>query len=62
MTKKWYQSTTIWINVLLGFSSVAGIVASFLEAGDFSTPALIGLIFATINVLNRLRTTDRVTF
>lgn len=57
--KKWYKSTTLWINILLGASSVAGLLASFLEVGDFTVPAIVGLVFAIANVVNRLRSVPK---
>ena len=57
MEKKWYQSSTIWINLL-------GIVVTVLELVVASNlipdPEIIALIVAILNILNRFKAPKKV--
>lgn len=52
--KKWYESTTIWINV-------AGIIAIILDlllrSSMILDPDIIAIIVAVLNIINRFRIT-----
>lgn len=55
--KKWYQSSTIWINV-------AGVIALILEAviklEITNDTEIIALVIAVLNIINRFRTPKKV--
>lgn len=56
MKKKWYKSSTIWINV-------AGVVILALEFSIASfkfSPEVVALAVAVLNILNRFRAPKRV--
>jgi len=56
--KKWYQSKTVWINVL---SLLAAITASLMSDSAMSEYApLIIIINTTINILLRFMSSDKL--
>ena len=52
MEKKWYESSTIWIN-LAGI--VAVILEAVLESNFIPDKDVTGIIFLALNILNRFR-------
>jgi hypothetical protein len=55
MSKKWWKSTTIWVNVLMAAVAIAD------KLGPNVIPVEISAaIVAVVNILNRFRTTEPV--
>jgi len=62
MTKKWYLSKTLWVGVLEILLAVLGLLATFLETGDFSASSYVLLVSGVITILLRIVTSERLTF
>ena len=58
--KMWFASKTIWIGILQILISVLGAVATFLEAGDFTTPSCILFITGVLMILLRYITNEGI--
>ena len=60
MSKKWYQSKTVWIGILEVLSAVGLLVADFLTTGDFTAPAFVLLGVGVITIVMRFLTEQPV--
>jgi len=58
--KKWYQSRTVWVNVLTIIASVAATLNEWLVAGDFSAAGMSLLVLALANLGLRFITTEGI--
>lgn len=56
MNKRWYDSKTLWINILIGFSAITEIF------GFQITPELQLAFLTIINVILRLITKENLTW
>jgi hypothetical protein len=58
--KKFYLSWTFWTGVLEILIAALGIVATWLEKGDFTTPSIILLVTGLLTILLRFKTTEPI--
>jgi len=58
--KSWLRSKTVWVAVLYALAGVSGIVADFLEAGDFTQPAIIALMTSVLMLVLRKMTSQPI--
>ena len=56
MSKKWYQSRTVWAGILQILIAIGGLVADFLQAGDFTAPAITLLVTGVLMIVLRFVT------
>jgi uncharacterized membrane protein len=56
-TKKWFQSKTFWVGVLEVVIGMLGLVAQFLEGGNFAVPGIVALVAGILTIVMR-RLTD----
>ena len=54
--KQWYESKTIWVGIMEIGIALGGLVATFLDAGDYTYPALVLLFVGILKVLLRFVT------
>ena len=60
MVKSWLSSKTVWVGILEIFIGALGLLATFLQAGDY-TPASIAFLSAGIlTIILRFMTTEAV--
>ena len=55
--KHWYESKTLWVNVL----AIAGMVAEYLIAQQIYSPEIHAIVLATINLGLRIVTNTGLT-
>jgi hypothetical protein len=60
MTKKWYSSRMMWVNILGFVASAIVLIQQFLAEGDFTEVALLGLVYALVNLVLRKLTTKKI--
>lgn len=58
--KKWYQSKTIWFNLLTGLVAVAGVFGFAAFQPDQTTMEIIGVIVTAVNIALRFVTKEPV--
>lgn len=58
--KPWYQSKTIWFNVLAGAVAVAGVLGFGQFQPDKATVETIGMLVAVVNIILRYVTKEPV--
>lgn len=58
--KKWYTSKTYYIGALEILIGIGGLVATFLEAGDFAAPAIVCLVTGVLTIVLRKLTKEPV--
>ena len=58
MAKKWYESKLVWLGVIQTLIGILGLVATFLEAGNFTAPAVVMLVIGALTVVLRVWFTD----
>ena len=51
--KKFYQSKTFWVGALEVLSGILLLVANFLTAGDYATPAIVLLVNGVVMIVLR---------
>ena len=56
--KKWYESKLVWLGVIQTVIGVLGLLATFLEVGDFAAPAVGALVIGALTVVLRIWFTD----
>ena len=54
--KKWYLSKTVWAGILEILIAVGLALASFLDVGDFTTPAVIMFVVGVVTIILRFLT------
>lgn len=57
LSKPWYQSTTIWLNVV---PILVVLLDAILQTNMIHDKDLLAIVVATANILNRLRTAQRI--
>lgn len=60
MTKKWYKSKGVWLGIAVSTGSILDLFVIFLEDGDFSERAAIGLGIGIAQIAIRWVTKDKV--
>jgi hypothetical protein len=58
--KNWYQSKTIWVGILQVAIGVLGLVATFLQAGDYTAPAIVLLVVGVLTIVMRKLTEEPI--
>ena len=56
MDKKWFESKTLWVNVLAGIIAVSAAFGIDIGIDEQTSAALVGGIMAVVNVVLRLVT------
>ena len=56
MTKRWYESKTVWTGILEILIAVGLLVATFLTEGNFSAPAFVLLAVGILTIVQRIFT------
>jgi hypothetical protein len=56
--KKWYESKLVWLGVIQTVIGILGLLATFLEVGDFAAPAVVALVIGALTVVLRIWFTD----
>lgn len=60
--KLWYQSKTFWIGAIEIAIGVLGLVATFLEAGNYTPEAFVLLTTGVLTVILRFMTKEPLAF
>jgi hypothetical protein len=53
-TKNWWESKIFWVMVLQFLISALGLAQEFTAKGDYSIPAIIGMVIAILVVVLRV--------
>lgn len=53
MGKPWFKSKTVWAGIIEMLIGSLGIIATFLEAGDFTLPSIVLLIVGILKIVLR---------
>ena len=61
MTKRWYESKTVWVGILQIIIAVCLAVADFVTVGDFTAPAFIFLAVGILTIVLRFLTDTPIT-
>ena len=56
MQKAWYESKTLWFNLIYGAVAVAGLLGFAEFQPDAGTVEIVGVLIAAINIVLRLVT------
>ncbi len=56
--KNWWESKTIWVGILQILCSIGFSVADFLQAGDFTGPAIALFVTGIISIVLRFLTNE----
>lgn len=56
--KKWYESKLVWLGILQSIIGILGLVATFLEVGDFTPAAIVVLFSGALTIVLRVWFTD----
>ena len=54
MLKRWFESKTVWLNILTALGAIVQLVIEFLNAGDLSVNGVFLLVFAIANIIIRI--------
>lgn len=60
-TKAWYKSKSIWLGILTIAISTMTLLGVFVETGDFTIPAIIGLTIGVMQIIARALTEQPLT-
>lgn len=60
MYKHWYQSKTVWVNILVIAGSSIELLQSWLMDGDFSSVGVTTLALGVVNLALRYMTADAI--
>jgi len=60
MVKSWYTSKTVWVGIIYILIGVLGIVAEFLNKGDYTPAAFVLLGIGILTVILRFMTKEAV--
>lgn len=58
--KRWYLSRTVWAGILEIVIGALGLLATWLQQGDFSLPAVILLVVGVLTIILRKLTTQPI--
>ena len=58
--KNWFESRTLWIGVAEVLIGCGGLLATFLEAGDYTAPAIVLLVVGFMKIGLRLITVQPI--
>jgi hypothetical protein len=58
MKKDWYKSKTIWVSILELLTGAGGLLATFLEAGDYTEASIVLLVTGILGLVLRKLTTQ----
>ena len=56
MQKAWYESKTLWFNVIYGVVAIAGLLGFAEFQPDANTVEIVGVLIAAINIVLRFVT------
>ena len=56
--KNWWESKLVWLGVIQALIGILGLVAQFLELGDFTAGAVVALVAGILTVVFRIWYTD----
>lgn len=56
--KHWYQSKLVWLGVIQSLIGILGLVATFLDAGDFTPASIVVLVSGALTIILRIWFTD----
>ena len=57
-TKSWYTSKTVWLSVIQTLIGALALVATLLDAGDFTAAAVTNLVIGVLQIVIRVWFTD----
>jgi hypothetical protein len=60
MDKAWYESKTIWVGILEIVIGALGLVATFLQAGDYTPAAFVLLAVGVLTIVLRFLTSQPI--
>lgn len=58
LKKNWYESKTLWLNIVAILSGILVCVQEFLANGDTSATGITMLVIGILNFINRFFTTQ----
>ena len=58
--KPWYQSKTLWFNLLAGVVAVAGLFGFSTFAPDQQAVEITGVVVSAVNILLRFVTAEKI--
>ena len=58
ITKPWYQSKLVWLGIIQTLIGIAGLLADFFGAGNFTAQAITLLVMGALTVVMRVWFTD----
>ena len=58
--KRFWLSKTFWAGVIEILIGVLGIVANFLQVGDFTAPAIVALVAGALTIVLRFVTVEPI--
>jgi len=56
--KKWYESKLVWLGVLQTLIGILGLVADFLDVGNFTAAGIVVLFSGVLTIVLRVWFTD----
>ena len=56
--KVWYQSKLFWLGVIQTLIAILGLVADWLNAGNYTEPSVIMLVSGCLTIVLRIWFTD----
>lgn len=54
MFKAWFESKTVWLNILTALAGIIQLVIEFLNGVDFSVNAIFLLLVGVVNIIIRI--------
>jgi len=54
MFKRWFESKTVWLNILTALAGIVQLVIEFLNGGDLSVNGIFMLLVGIANIIIRI--------
>ena len=54
MLKRWFESKTVWLNILTALAGAIQLAIEFLQGGDFTINSIFLLAVGIVNIIIRI--------